>query len=184
MRLVVVLIVACGGTRAPPARSTDSCAGHDDRPKGSPSDYVPPELPGFVIASPVTCEHERGAYIRIQRTTGARKLGIARQSSGGFGEGCMEPPASSDDCPILNWGVPVMAAEKAMRARGLMVNGIGAGPCADIYGDFAAWNMSIGVTAWSEAATVLQLVAAEMDRYDVAGYLGVAVRGISCAVPE
>ena len=76
-----------------------------------------------------------------------------------------------------------MAAEQALERQGITVKGHGAGPCADIRGAFAAWNMSIRVTSWTEAATAVRLVADQMKRYDVAGYLGVSVRGNPCVVP-
>lgn len=182
---LLLALAACGGAPTPQPASlaprSGSCANYDDRPKGTQDDYVPPTLAGFTIAAPVTCEGDHGAYIRIERSSGARKLGIGRAQGGGFAEGCTSEPKSDDDCPVLNWGVPMMAANQALAARGIMVNGIGGGPCADIQGDYAAWNMSIGVTSWAQAATALQVVADEMNRYDVAGYLGVAVKGVQCA---
>jgi hypothetical protein len=84
---------------------------------------------------------------------------------------------------VLDWGVPMMEAREALEAQHILVNGIGGGPCADTSGDYAAWNMSIGVASWTQAATALQAVADAMDRYDVEGYMGVAVKGIPCATP-
>lgn len=185
--VVIAVLAACGPAPAPQltspaAHGHDRCASYDGRPQGTAADYVPPKLEGFTIAPPLMCERE--ANIRVERTSGTRRLGIAGAGRHRFGAGCIKPPASAEECPILNWGVPLMAAAQALRSRGILLNGIGAGPCADIQGDFAAWNMSIGVTSWAEAATAVRLVADEMNRYDVAGYLGVAVRGIPCGVAE
>lgn len=44
--------------------------------------------------------------------------------------------------------------------------------------------MSIGVTSWTKAATAVRRVADQMKRYDVAGYLGVSVRGNPCVKPS
>lgn len=155
----------------PPKRESPVCG----TPDGTPADYIPPELPGFTISAPVTCEGEQGAYIRIERTSGSRKIGIARGASGGFDEGCLKPPASAKDCPILNWEVPTLAAEQVLESQAIATRGHGAGPCADLEGPFAAWNASILLTSWSDAAMVLRLLADQMKKYDVAGYLGVSV---------
>jgi hypothetical protein len=95
----------------------------------------------------------------------------------------MEPPKSAEECAVLNWEVPSLAAQEALEQQGITTKGHGVGPCGDIEGAFAAWNMSIRVTSWTDAATALRLVAAQMERYDVAGYLGVSVRGNPCVVP-
>ena len=185
MKRAVILFAfaACAGAPPQPAPRSNGCANYDDRPAGSAADYVPPTLAGFKISPPVTCTGDHGSYIRIERTSGARKLGTGRGSGGGFSEGCTKPPASGEECPVLNWGVPMMAAKDALESKGISVNGIGGGPCADIAGDYAAWNMSIGVVSWTQAAAALQTVADAMDHYDVEGYMGVAVKGIPCATP-
>lgn len=179
--MIAALLAACGSA-AQPAPRGNGCVNLDDRPFGSAADYTPPVIAGFKISAPVTCEH--GAYIRIERAAGARRLGTARSEAGGFDEGCREAPATDGDCPVLNYTVPLMAAVAAIRARGLDVNGIGGGPCADLAGDYSTWNISVGVTSWTNVATAVTLVAAELDRYDVAGYVGVAVHGESCAVVQ
>jgi hypothetical protein len=184
MRVLVLLaLAACAGTPPQPAQRPNGCANYDDRPAGSAADYVAPTIPGFTISAPLTCANDHGTYIRIERTKGARKLGTGRGASGGFSEGCTKPPAAGEDCPVLDWGVPMMEAREALEAQHILVNGIGGGPCADTSGDYAAWNMSIGVASWTQAATALQAVANAMDRYDVEGYMGVAVKGIPCATP-
>jgi hypothetical protein len=185
--IALLTVTACGGsspkpTPMPPTLSSGprDSAPCDDRPKGSPADYEPPTLPGFTISAPVTCDREHGAYIRIERKSGARKLGIAKAENGGFSEGCMEPPAPGEDCRVLNFSVPLIAAEEALALRGITTMGHGEGPCADIQGAFAAWNMSLRVASWTEAATALRQVADEMKRYDVTGYVGVSVMGNPC----
>jgi hypothetical protein len=179
--VLLVTLVSCAAAPQPTPRSNHGCANYDDRPAGSAADYVPPTLPGFIVSAPRTCKNDHGTYIRIERTKGARKLGTARGPSGGFSEGCTKPPAEGEECPVLNWGVPMTAAREALEAQHIMVNGIGGGPCADTGGDYAAWNISIGVVSWTQAAAALQAVADAMDRYDVEGYMGVAVKGIPCA---
>jgi len=181
VRLGLVLFAACGNQVAPVETTRPHGECSDEHPRGSATDYVPPELAGFTIAPPVSCDE--GAYVRITRASGARRLGIAGGGGKGFTEGCTTRPASASDCPVLNWSVPLAAAEEDLRNHGIELIGLGGGPCANTQGDFAAWNMSIDVRAWGDVAPALRLVAEEMDRYDVAGYLGVGVRGLRCVVP-
>jgi hypothetical protein len=192
---VLVVLVACGGapspTPAPPASSplphqppyaadlAARCARHDYAPAGSPADYTPPVLDGFTIAAPQMCGDT--AYIRVTRLAGARRLGKRTGTSGGFSEGCMVPPASAGDCPVINMMVPGRDVTAELERRGWPGGGPGLGPCGDIRGDYDAWNMSIKVLSWAHAAPAVQLVASALERYDIAGDLGVAVVGATCA---
>ena len=149
--------------------------------QGRPGDYTAPTLPGFTISAPLTCDREHGAYIRIERTSGARKFGIDPIAGDGFLEGWRTPPACLEDCPLLNWELPTFAAEEVLARRGIRLKGHGTGPCGDIEGDFAAWNASLLVTSWADAATALRVLAEQMKHYDVAGYLGVSVSPMPCS---
>ncbi len=121
------------------------------------------------------------AYIRVTRLPGTRRLGKRTGPSGGFSEGCMVPPASADDCPVINMMVPGRDVTTELERRGWPGGGPGLGPCGDIRGDYDAWNMSIKVLSWAHAAPAVQLVASALERYDIAGDLGVAVVGATCA---
>ncbi|MDB4960487.1 MAG: hypothetical protein JWP01_486 [Myxococcales bacterium] len=141
------------------------------------------DLVGITVAAPLLCERGE-AYLRVERAVGSRKLGTGREGSGGFREGCTRLPADPKDgsCPVIDAGTLLTAATAELRKRNIEIVGQGLGPCGEIKGDYAAWNMSIGVHAWSEAEPAVRVVAELLERYDLAGYTGVAVRGIQCAV--
>jgi hypothetical protein len=181
MLALTALVAGCGGSPTHPARP-DACP--SDHPLGSIADYAPPALPGFVIAKPQLCARDE-AYIKIERAAGARRLGIARSSSGGFSEGCMTLPADPADpteCPVISASAILTAAHHELDRRKLGANGTGLGPCGDANGDYAAWNMAAGVIDWKNAEMAVRIVAELLDRYDVSGYVGVAVVGIVCGV--
>jgi hypothetical protein len=189
-----MLFASCAGAPPPPAPApapapvAPLCEHWNDMPDDIGSDYAAPVIEGFAISPPVACPErpgpEHGSYIRIERTRGKRTLGTAKLPGGGFGGGCDKLPASADDCPVASWGPVLVSALNTMRDRGLEINGLGGGPCADVQGDYAAWNMSVGVTSWKQAAAAVTIVAAVLDRYDLAGYVGVAVKGVTCADPS
>ena len=196
MRAGVVLAILGGcGSTPPPAQTPpqpqpssrsstapdERCRQADPAPAGTPEDYAAPALAGFVIAPPRACERGR-AYIRVERLAGARRLGTARDRGGGFAEGCTKKPAGAADCPVINVGVPGHEVYDELVRQGITAGGPGLGPCGDINGDYAAWNMSITVESWHHAELAVRLIAAALDRYDIAGTLGVAVKGPTCEV--
>lgn len=153
--------------------------------EGTPADFTPPALgEGFVVSAPQVCPHDE-AYIRIERTIGARQIGKARNRGGGFDEGCMKLPADAAECPVVN-AAPLFAAAgaKLQAANVKGAGGSGLGPCGDIQGDYDAWNFSVGVVSWRDAATAVGAVAEQLAAHDVRGYLGVAIRAIPCATIE
>lgn len=89
--------------------------------QGRPGDYTAPTLPGFTISAPLTCDREDGAYIRIERTSGARKFGIDPIAGDGFLEGWRTPPACLEDCPLLkfssNWHLKTLTEHYAYSVR-------------------------------------------------------------------
>jgi hypothetical protein len=136
------------------------------------------------VAAPKICEHGE-AYLRIERTVGSRRLGTGRERGGGFRDGCTTLPADPKDgsCPVIDAGTILLAAAAELGRRNIQIVGQGLGPCGVVQGDYDAWNMSIGVNAWSEAEPAVRIVAELLERYDLAGYTGVAVRGIPCGIP-
>lgn len=196
--LWVIALAACSSPtppRAPYAPPTypesrnaaqlrEKCDDDDETPVGSPSEYTTPVIPGFTIAEPVTCKGER-AYIRIERPHGKRRLGTGVPKPGmGFREGCMQRPVRLDDatdCPVLNFAVPAGEVREQLRSRGANAGGPGLGACGDIRTrDYVGWNVSISVMAWSDVQDAVQLMAEALDRYDVAGYIGISVVGPIC----
>lgn len=168
------------------AQMRDKCARHDETPVGTPDEYTTPVLAGFAIAEPITCKGKR-AYIRVERLHGGRRLGTrVPRPHMGFREGCMEKPARIDDttdCPVLNFAVPAGEVREELRRRGANSGGPGLGPCGDVHSDeYSAWNMSVSVMSWSDAEAAVQLMAQALDRYDVAGYVGISVVGPTCNV--
>lgn len=174
-----------GGKNAKDGSSGTGCDGHDPTPSGSISDYPlagGATVRGAVVAKPVLCEQE-SAYIRIERSTGTRRLGIARSSQGGFDEGCMELPADAQDfsqCPLINPAAILRAAFDRLRAQGMMPNGVGVGPCGNLKGSYDDTNMSVGVIDWRNADDAVDMVAGLLEDYNLRGVVGVAVRGVDC----
>ncbi len=158
-----------------------------NKPRGIRSDYSHESTSEeVVVATPQLCEDET-AYIRVERTVGARTLGIGRGSGnrGGFREGCMEMPTDIDNvdiCPSINVFTVMHVAADKMRREGIDVNGTGLGPCGDVAGDYHKWNASVGVTDWADAARAAGILGDIFTRYDLRGYAGIAVRGVACGV--
>jgi hypothetical protein len=155
--------------------------------EGTQADYTAPAPPDISLRPPQLCPRDE-AYIRVERHVGTRRLGTARLAGGGFAEGCMKLPDDPRDetqCPVLN-PAPLLAAAGA-RLQAAQVKGAGGsglGPCGDIHGDYDAWNFSVGVVAWRDAAAAIDTVAGLLAEYDVRGHVGVAIRAIPCATLE
>ncbi|CAN5694698.1 hypothetical protein BH11MYX3_BH11MYX3_20320 [soil metagenome] len=184
----MVLLIGCssGGTRpvAQPANDETSCP--SAMPLGSLADYRPPtDLPNTSISTPQQCAGSE-AYIRVERSAGARKLGTGRGKGGGFDEGCQTLPADPGDatqCPVINAGAILMAAHAELEKRSIVSVGVGLGPCGDVQADYDGWNMAAGVHDWKDAEQLVRIVAELLERYDAVGHVGVAVRGIHCVAP-
>jgi hypothetical protein len=192
LRLVPLALVSACATPSssthpvPPTRSAESAECPTERPRGEPADYAAPtDLPDITVAEPAACNRGQ-AYIRVERIAGARRLGTARIDDGGFREGCMAlpaDPAEPTDCPVINVNAVLQEAYRELAAQHIDVNGLGMGPCGSSQGDYAAWDLSIGVGKWADAEAAVRAVAGVLARYDLAGYTGVAVRGTPCGVP-
>src|SRR5580704_6430215 len=134
MRMVLLALIACGGTAATtPAPTSAALRANDDcglRAPAPPPGYSPPEIVGIAVAKPQVCDH--GAYMRIERAAGARKIGT-RRTSQGFNEGCDAFPTDPHDateCPVISYRPFLNALAAELRAQGIEINGIGGGPCA------------------------------------------------------
>jgi hypothetical protein len=175
MRYALVLIAACGGVPNSPQTSCQAIP-----PIGDPSQFTMRTLPGFRIADPLMC-HGTDAYIRIERLAGSRELGIARIQGGGFGEGCTDP-AKFATCAKLNVGAVLSLVQANLAAEHVEAWGNGAGPCArDLSAGYDGWNFAIGVHDWKDLDRLVVKMTEVFDRYDIKGYVGVAVYSIVCA---
>jgi hypothetical protein len=155
----------------------------DERPVGTSKQFrVPANLPaGVEIHSPLDCEFG-SAYIRVKRLKGDRKLDIDHQK-GALHTGCHELPKNANDlslCPIVNSFALLHKVYEQLRRAGITTVGTGLGPCGRIGDDYHAWNLSVAVLRWEDAARAVRLLAELMTKYDISGYLGVAVSGYGC----
>ncbi len=191
MRSILVLLgllIGCSGgnpraVAQPSPAATASCP--SALPLGSPADYAPPtDLTGITVSAPQLCAGSE-AYLRLERATGARRLGTGRGKGGGYDEGCQTLPADPGDatqCPVINAGAILIAAHAELEKRSIVATGVGLGPCGNVQADYDGWNMAAGVHDWKDAEALVRIVAELLARYDAAGHVGVAVRGIHCAV--
>jgi hypothetical protein len=127
------------------------------------------ELPGFAIAAPAACSNDQ-AYIRIERLAGTRELGTASR------EGCMES-ARFATCSKLNIGAVLELVRTELVREHFTRPSLGATPCG---GDPDAWRATIDVHDWNNVDRLITKVAEVFDRYDLKGYVGVAVSGTPC----
>lgn len=172
MRWLLLLATACSAS-SPASRGTYSCP--SERPVGSLVDYSAPVIEGIVVAPPQMCEHGE-AYILVERTSGTRTLTPSGHA------GCVPADPSDGSCPVIPPAALLEEVHKELDRRQIQINGIGLGPCGDINGDWDAWHLSAGVTDWKQAATLVEITAEVLARYDVRGHVGASVRGITCAV--
>ncbi len=184
--IAILALAACGS--APPPSATPISSGQGEacpteRPTGAPTDYAAPtDLTGVTIAAPQSCELD-SAYIRVERTDGARRIGTGRNANGGFDEGCatLPDPADASACPVINGGAVLMEASRLLNARGIQADSTGLGPCGDAGGDYDAWNMAFRVHDWKHAEAAVRQLSELLVTYDLRGHVGVGVAGIMCA---
>jgi hypothetical protein len=184
-RVLVVMIAACAADQPPraepPRRAAPQAPEHEcvvEPPIGDPSQLTLRSVPGFTIAEPVTCK--QGSYIRIERLSGARRLGVAEVPHRGFSEGCSEVSKFAT-CSTINVGALLLEAATELRREGIPAAGDGAGPCApDLDAGYDGWNFATGVHDWKHVDRVVAKITELMNRYDLAGYVGVAVRPTPC----
>lgn len=183
-RILVLALAACATTQPPPVsrppekRTFESGSCKAQPPIGEPAEFTLRGVPGFTIAEPQTC---RGSsYIRIERATGKRRLGIERIAGGGFGAGCMDL-TKLDGCASINVGAFLAQVDLELKREGIETAGNGAGPCApNLDGDYEGWNMATGVHDWKDVDRLVAKIAELMERYDLSGYIGASVYTIEC----
>ncbi|HEY3807524.1 MAG TPA: hypothetical protein VGL61_33210 [Kofleriaceae bacterium] len=161
-------LLACSTPRVMHVEARRSCAGNSESPKGDPSMYAPPDLPGFAIATPVMCG--RGdAYIRVERLSGSRTLG-----SGTACTALPEHPADPSDCPSISAGALLDRADDDLGRR--IANGIGVDRCDNA----ERTEISTFTSDWAHADALVHELATLLDRYDVKGFVRAGVRGQTC----
>jgi hypothetical protein len=125
---------------------------------------------------------DRGAYIRVHGH-GTRRLVMG---SAAGERACVPPPGATPDvCPEVLADAVGAEVERRLKARGIDVNGIGAGVCAQPVGlDFDTWNYSVGITDWKDADAAVAIVDEVLRTWGIGHHFGISVRGIDCtAVP-
>ena len=178
---LVVTIAACGGVpnlpetepqpapraRAPAQQPESSCKRQP--PIGDASLQTVHDLPGFAIAAPETCR-DNEAYIRIERLAGSRQLATASR------EGCIEP-AKFTTCSKLNVGAVLELVRTELVNEHFDRPNLGTTPCG---GNPDDWKFTIGVHDWKNVDRLIAKIGEVFDRYDLKGFVGVAVAGTPC----
>ncbi|WNG32532.1 hypothetical protein F0U61_02110 [Archangium violaceum] len=160
-----------------------------DGPLGTRAQLTTPigAAQGPRIDEPLACTKggsgmDRGAYIRIHGN-GTRRL-VMETAAGE--QICVPPPqAAPDVCPQVPADAVASEISKRLQARGINVNGMGAGVCAQPVGqDFDTWNYSVGITDWKDADAAVAIVDEVLREWGIGHHFGISVRGIDCtAVP-
>ncbi|WPB82164.1 hypothetical protein KYC5002_23995 [Archangium violaceum] len=176
--------------------STSSCAPPDstpvpsdprlcDGPLGTRAQLTTPigATEGPRIDEPLECSEggsgmDEGAYIRIHGQ-GSRQLVMPGRS----GEQTCVPPAGAKSgvCPEVPAHEVADEIKKRLHARGIVVNGIGAGVCAQPAGDdFDTWDYSVGITDWKDADAAVAIVDEVLQGWGIGHHFGISVRGMNC----
>ncbi|QRK10708.1 hypothetical protein JQX13_11900 [Archangium violaceum] len=160
-----------------------------DGPRGTRAQLQTPigATEGPRIDEPLACTKggsgmDRGAYIRVHGQ-GTRRL-VMESATGE--QICVPPPqAAPDVCPQVPADAVGAEVGRRLQARGIDVNGMGAGVCAQPVGqDFDTWNYSVGITDWKDADAAVAIVDEVLREWGIGHYFGISVRGIDCtAVP-
>jgi hypothetical protein len=162
--------------------NTVAAARCDRRPVGSPSDFAVPALPtAVVIAAPRLCAND-AAYIKVERTTGMRPLGVGRThgTSGAIGTGCNELSHDHERCSSINVVTFAYEVARRMRREGINVGGVGVGECGNAHGAYDALDFSVKVFAWKDAGPAAAILAEVLAEYDLRGFAGISVGGRTC----
>ncbi|WNG32534.1 hypothetical protein F0U61_02120 [Archangium violaceum] len=173
---------SCAPPDSPPAPSDPRlCNG----PLGTRAQLTTPigATEGPRIDEPLECSKgsngmDKGAYIRIHGH-GTRRIVMTNAA----GEQTCVPPrgAKSDVCPEVPAHEVADEIKKRLQARGIVVNGIGEGVCAQPLGDDdEAWDYSVGITDWKDADAAVSIVDGVLREWGIGDYFGISVWGMSC----
>ncbi|HEY5934327.1 MAG TPA: hypothetical protein VIU61_06830 [Kofleriaceae bacterium] len=168
------LAVRCDNT------TTGTC---DSLPRGTPADLVlPAHRDGIVVSPARSCPHD-AAYLRVERLTGTRQLGVDRThgTTGAIGAGCDELPRDQTNCPTVSVVAVAHEAARRIRRDGIVSGGTGVGACGQATGTYDALNFSVIVLDWNAAGRAVALLSEVLAEYDLRGYVGVTVAGQSCS---
>ncbi|PTL85560.1 hypothetical protein [Vitiosangium sp. GDMCC 1.1324] len=159
-----------------------------DGPLGSPAQLQTPvgASEGPSIDAPAQCYEsssgmDRGAYIRIHGH-GTRRLVMG---SANRDRACVPPASASPDvCPEVLADAVGQMIFGMLQERGIQVNGIGAGVCAQREAmrsqDVNDWNFSVGIMNWKDADTAIAIVDEVLRNLGIGDSFGISVRGIDC----
>lgn len=156
----------------------------DPNAAGAPADLALPALPdGVAVSTPRSCPNN-AAYLKIERSTGRRVLGVERThgTTGAIGNGCDELPRDRERCPTVSVVAVVDEAARRIRRDGIVTGGTGVGACGQATGTYDALHFSVIVGDWKSAGRAVELLAEVLVEYDLRGYAGVTVAGPSCGV--
>ncbi len=177
--------------------STSSCAPPDspprpsdprlcDGPLGTRTQLTTPigATEGPRIDEPRECSGsngmDTGAYIRIHGQ-GTRRLVMPGKS----GEQTCVPPAGAtpDVCPEVPPDRVADEIKKRLQARGIVVNGTGAGVCARPAGDdYDTWDYSVGITDWKDADAAVAIAHEVLQGWGIGHHFGISVWGLNCNI--
>ena len=137
------------------------------------------------IDEPLKCSKgssgmDKGAYIRIHGQ-GTRQLVMPGRS----GKQTCVPPAGAKPDVCLEIPANEVADEikKRLQARGIVVNGTGAGVCARPVGDdFDTWDYSVGITDWKDADAAVAIVDEVLQGWGIGHHFGISVWGMNCDI--
>lgn len=135
------------------------------------------------IDEPLECSKgsdgmDHGAYIRIHGH-GTRRLVMPGATSE---QTCVPPRgAKSDVCPEVSAHEVADEVKRRLQARGIVVNGTGAGVCAQPVGDdYESWDYSVGITDWKDADAAVAIVDEVLRTWGIGDSFGISVWGMNC----
>ncbi len=163
------------------ARSHASSPCNEETPRGTPAqlDVASLDLGDTSVDAPLACPGrgwDGGWYVAV-RGHGKRKVVYDRRPGD-----CDAPEKDPATCPTISVHALAQATFGVLR-RELgeeNVNGLGLGLCGDVRAPLERWNYSTRIHDWSFAQRAVQLISAELRRWDADGTFGLSVSGISC----
>lgn len=165
------------------ARFLQACM-EQNRVKGTPSQLrlVPGDASGILFDAPRFCpgeNGEQGASIRVLHH-GRRRLDYGRSEA----NDCDRPHADATQCPSVSVHVFGHAVLDALRKElgELNADTMGLGLCAKASDPFEKWELSCRIHDWRYADQALQIIHAELKRWDIEGEWHLGITGITCAV--
>jgi hypothetical protein len=182
---VALLAAAAGTSSCAFVASNPSTGSLCDGPRGSRAQLKTPIMDltgGPRMDEPVECAEgsgdHHGAYLRVYGQ-GSRRIVMGSEAEA---RACVPPPGAPPEvCPEV--GAMRVAATVAgrLKARGIEINGIGAGVCAWTQGlRYDSWRYSVGIVDWKDADAAVAVVHEVLQQWDIGDHFGISVRGMNC----